>query len=74
MNRIDKLLQAVEHMKNKTHLLCKTKEGELKTMNLLDAISTGATFIDSIDGNHEFDELYKALLDDDPSVFDLPEV
>lgn len=40
MKRIDKLLQAVEHMKNKTHLLCKTKEGELKTMNLLDAIST----------------------------------
>ena len=75
MNRIDRLLLMLKGMeRSKASILCRTPTGEEKAMYILDALRTGCTFIRTLDGNHDYDELYKGLLSGEVDFSDLPEV
>lgn len=75
MNRIDKLLLMLKDMeRSKASVLCRTPAGEEKVMYILDAMRTGCTFIRTLGENHDYDELYKALLSGEIDCSDLPEV
>lgn len=74
MNRIDKLLAELRAMERTAPILCRTPDGQEVPMDILEALRTGATFIRTLDGNHDYDELYKAVLSEVVDFSDLPEV
>lgn len=74
MTRIDKLLADLKAMKGTKPILCRTPDGAEMAMSIIDALRTGSTFIRALDGCHDYDELYKALLSGDDDIYGLPEV
>ena len=63
MKRVDKLLDAVKSMQHNTAtILCRLPDGTEKPMGLIEAMNTGARFIRTLDGSHDFDELFIAVL------------
>ena len=76
MTRVDKLLDIVKGMTHKTApILCRLPDGKEKPMGLFEAMHTGAQFIRTLDGSHDFDELYIAVLNTrDMNFSDLEEL
>lgn len=72
--RIDKLLAELRAMARTAQILCWTPDGREMPMDILEAMRTGATFIRTLDGNHDFDELYRAVLSEEADFSDLLEV
>ena len=59
-------LEALEAIRPQDSIVC-TRGGTEYTTTLLDAMQTGARFVRTVDGNTDFDELYKAVLNVDPA-------
>lgn len=57
-------LEALEAVRPQDSIVC-TKDGAEFTTSLLAAIQSGAQFVRTVDGNTDFDELYKAVLNVD---------
>lgn len=72
--RIDELLAELRAMERTAPILCWTPDGQEIPMDILEARRTGSTFIRTLDGNHDYDELYEAVLGKAVDFSDLPEV
>ena len=68
-----KVLEAENH--SKKTLVC-LLDGREITTNILDAAQKGAVFLRTVSGNHDYDELHRALLSGNREIdcSDLPEV
>lgn len=64
--RLSRIQEALEAMRSQYSIIC-TKDGREYATTLLEGIQTGAQFVRTVDGNSDFDELYRALLNDDPA-------
>lgn len=64
--RLSRIQAALEAMRPQYSIIC-TKDGREYATTLLEAMQTGAQFVRTVDGNNDFDELYRALLNDDLS-------
>lgn len=59
-------LEALEAVRPHYFIVC-TKDGTEFRTTLLEAMRDGAQFVRTVDGNTEFDELYRAVLNADPA-------
>lgn len=64
--RLSRIQEALEAMRPKYSIIC-TKGGKEYATTLSEAIQARAQFVRTVDGNSDFDELYRALLNDDPA-------
>ena len=64
--RLARVQAALEAMRPKYSIIC-TKGGKEYATTLSEAIQTGAQFVRTVDGNSDFDALYRALLNTDPA-------
>lgn len=64
--RLARIQEALEAMRPQYSIIC-TKGGKEFATTLSEAIQTGAQFVRTVDGNSDFDELYRALLNTDPA-------
>lgn len=64
--RLARIQEALEAMRPQYSIIC-TKGGKKYAATLSEAIQTGAQFVRTVDGNSDFDELYRALLNTDPA-------
>ena len=59
-------LEALEAVRPHYSIVC-TRDGTEYTTTLFEAMQTGAQFVRTVDGNSDFDELYKSILNADPA-------
>ena len=64
--RLARIQEALEAMRPQYPIIC-TKGGKEYATTLLEAIQAGAQFVRTVDGNSDFDELYRALLNTYPA-------
>ena len=62
MKRLERVRSALENREKKAPLLCQLPDGTEKAMTIFEALTAGARFIRTVDGNHDKDALYVALL------------
>lgn len=64
--RLARIQEALEAMRPQYSIIC-TKGGKEFATTLSEALKAGAQFVRTVDGNSDFDELYRALLNTNPA-------